>query len=210
MKRTLTIALVVGALSVAGAANAQSLKWTGYQLNPINSGTLKLNGSNTETNLGALTFDTGTSTILTYCADLTAALNFNNNPYTSGIVNITGNTGMGLAAKILSTSFSEFANADQQAGLQLAIWEAIYDNGATFGSGNGNFSVVSGVNANSLAYASTYYAAGKNSGAVSNVELFTAQGAGGQSQLHVVPEPASMAALGLGALALIRRRRNKK
>ncbi len=202
--------MAIGILSVAGTAHAQSLKWTGYQLNPINSGTLKLNGSNTETNLGALTFSTGSSTILTYCADLTAALNMNSNPYTSGIVDTTGNTGMGLAAKIMSTSFSEFANADQQAGLQLAIWEAIYDNGASFNAGNGNFSVVSGVNANSLAFASSYYNAGKNSGAVSNVELFTAQGAGGQSQLHVVPEPASMAALGLGALGLIRRRRNKK
>jgi hypothetical protein len=117
---------------------------------------------------------------------------------------------MSLAAKILATGFSSATTADQQAGLQLAIWDAIYDNGSSFSSGTGNFSVVSGVSNTVLNYASSYFTAGKNSNPTTAVELFSSQGAGGQSQLHVVPEPASMAVLGLGALGLIRRRRNKK
>lgn len=210
MKRTTTLALAVGILSVASVANAQSLKYTGTQLGSPNSGTIKANSNTSTVLIGALTFSTGSGSIVTYCADANSPLNNSNNPYTVGNVDLTAGTGMSLAAKILATGFNSATTADQQAGLQLAIWDAIYDNGSSFSSGTGNFSVVSGVSSTVLDYASSYFTAGKNSSPTTAVELFSAQGAGGQSQLHVVPEPVSIATLGLGVLGLVRRRRNKK
>lgn len=210
MKRTSIIALAMGILGVASVANAQSLKFTGTQLSPADTGTIKVNGNQSTVAMGALTFSTGSGSIVTYCADATSPLNSNSNPYTVGAVDMTANTGISLAAKILATSFSSATTADQQAGLQLAIWDALYDNGSSFNSSTGNFSVVSGVSSTVLNLASTYYTNGKNSNPTTAVELFTSQGAGGQSQLHVVPEPASLAILGMGVFGLIRRRRSAK
>ena len=197
-------------LAVASVANAQSLKFTGAQLGSINSGTINVNGTTETVGMGALTFSTGSGSIVTYCADATSFLNSNSNPYTVGPVNMTNGTGLALAARIMSSSFASATSADQQQGLQLAVWDALYDNGASFNAGSGNLKVVSGVGSSALSFASSYYSAGVNSNATSGVELFKAQGGGGQDQLHVVPEPASLAVLGLGVFGLIRRRRTTK
>ncbi|MEI8281473.1 MAG: PEP-CTERM sorting domain-containing protein [Armatimonadota bacterium] len=210
MKRTSTIALAMSILAVASVANAQSLKFTGTQLGSVNSGTINVNGTTETVAMGALTFSTGSGSIVTYCADATSPLNSNSNPYSVGPVNMTNGTGLALAAKILASGFSSAISADQQQGLQLAVWDALYDNGASFNAGTGNMKVVSGVGASALSFASSYYSAGVSSSATSGVELFKASGAGGQDQLHVVPEPASLAVLGLGVFGLIRRRRTNK
>ncbi len=195
-------------LAVATSAHAQSLKFLGTQLSPVNNGTIMVNSTTTTVPMGAFVFSNGSSNIVTYCADALAALNSNSNPYTEGPVNMTNGTGLALAAKILGSSFNAATTADQQAGLQLAIWDALYDNGSSFNGSAGSLKVVSGVNAASLGFASSYYTAGVNSNATSGVELFKSTGAGGQDQLHVVPEPASFAVLGLGVFGLVRRRKS--
>ena len=212
MKRISTIAIAMSFLVVASVANAQSLKFTGTQLGSVDSGTISVNGTTETVGMGALTFSTGSGSIVTYCADALSFLNSNSNPYTAGPVNMTNGTGLALAAKIMASGFSSATSADQQAGLQLALWDAIYDNGSSFNASSGNMKVVSGVNAATLGFASSYYAAGVNSSASSGVDLFKAQGNGGQDQLHVnpVPEPATLAVLGLGVFGVVRRRKTNK
>ena len=197
-------------LAVASVANAQSLKFLGTQLSPVDNGTIMVNGTTTTVPMGAFVFSTGSGNITTYCADALAALNSNSNPYTAGAVNMSNGSGLATASKILLSGFGSATTADQQAGLQLAIWDALYDNGSSFNASAGNMKVVSGVNAASLGFAASYYTAGVNSSATTGVELFKATGAGGQDQLHVVPEPATLAILGMGALGLIRRRKTAK
>jgi hypothetical protein len=210
MKRTSSIALAMSILAVASVANAQSLKFTGTQLGSVDSGTIMVNGTTETVGMGALTFSTGSGSIVTYCADALSPLNNNSNPYTVGIVNMTNGTGLALAAKILASGFNSATTADQQAGLQLAMWDALYDNGSSFNSTTGNMKVVSGVNAATLSFAASYYSAGVSSNPTTAVELFSSTGSGGQNQLHVVPEPATLAILGLGAFGLIRRRKSAK
>ena len=197
-------------LAVASVANAQSLKFTGSQLGSINSGTIMVNSTTETVGMGALVFSTGSGSIVTYCADALSFLNTSSNPYTVGPVNMTNGTGIALASRILLSGFNSATTADQQAGLQLAMWDAIYDNGASFNASAGNLKVVSGVNAATLGFASTYYASGASSSATTGVELFKSTGGGGQDQLHVVPEPASLAVLGLGVFGLVRRRKTSK
>lgn len=192
----------------AASANAQSLKFTGTQLNPVDSGTINVNGNSSTVEMGALVFSTGTKSIVTYCADATSPLNNSNNPYSVSGVNMNDGSGLALAAKILATNFDVATNKDQQAALQVAIWDALYDNGSSFNYSSGKFKVTNGLSSSVLSLASTYYTNGKNSNPTTAVELFTSQGAGGQSQLHVVPEPASLAVLGLGVFGLVRRRKS--
>jgi hypothetical protein len=207
MKRTSTIAVAMSILGVASVANAQSLKFTGTQLSSPDTGTISVNGNNETVAMGALKFNTGSTDIVTYCADALSPLNNSSNPYSVGLVDLSAGTGLALAGKILATNFFSATSADEQAGLQLAIWDALYDNGSTFDASTGNMKVVSGVNAATLGYASSYYTNGANSQPSVAVELFHSNGAGGQSQIHVVPEPASIAVLSMGIFGLIRRRK---
>jgi hypothetical protein len=91
---------------------------------------------------------------------------------------------------------------DQAAGLQLAIWQTLYNPGA--------FSVLSAPSA-ALTYASTYLASlGLNS---STAGYLDAAAGKGQDQLFRVPEPLSLIPTGLGffllGMALRRRTRNR-
>jgi hypothetical protein len=210
--KTKSLVLAAFAVAIVAPANAQNLQYTGAELSGIKSATISVNGgANKNVLAGRLKFSDGASTILTYCIDAERTLNGGTHGYTSNTLNTNAANGLAYAGRIVGNAFNLATTTEQQAGLQLAIWSAIYDAGTSFTANGSNFSV-SNVNQNVLNWANTYYA-GKDTPlpATIQVKTLTTQATGGQSQIttEVVPEPASMIALGAG-LAMIARRRKSK
>ncbi|MBX3110388.1 MAG: PEP-CTERM sorting domain-containing protein [Fimbriimonadaceae bacterium] len=117
-----------------------------------------------------------------------------------------GNAGMTLAAKLYNSFAGGVTTADEGAGLQMAIWEAVVDNGAVdFSSGNFKDN---GTAAGIMTKANFYLANIGSNDAAYFLDAVHIQDKN-QSMIGPVPEPASMSVLALGAAGLLRRR-NKK
>lgn len=204
--------LVAVSAAISASASADILRFTGTELTPAGTATIKINsGSNQNVQVGRLKFDNGGNSILTYCFDAERSLNSGAHAYSASVVNTDAPTNLGIAGRIIGNYFETATTKDQQAGLQLAIWSAIYDGQNSFTANGANFKVTN-VSSSVLEWADTYYQ-GKNlplSGTVL-VKAFSTQVAGGQSQLtvEVVPEPASLLALSAGIAALASRRKRK-
>ena len=216
MNKALLVTVLV-AITV-GSAFADQLQFTGLNTDPGLHVTVDLNLNSTVYHVAAakLNFNditTGTS-ITTICADLTQSLNGSVHNYGTSIIPVSGNAGLDLAAQIVGANFSVAIDYLQQAALQLAAWDAIYNDGANFDLSGAapHLSLVSwngtpaSDQATILADASAYYSNGLNAGAHST--YYQTQDAGGQSQLAPVPEPLSIAALGMGLIGLIKRRKS--
>ncbi len=209
MKRQSSLFLL-GLLCMGAIANADSLKFTGTELSNAQSVSITVNGTGpVSVKAGRLMFTDGANTFSTYCADALRFLNYSFNNYNSFTLDTNASDGLSRAGRILGANFASANTASKQAGLQLAIWSAIYDNGANFDASGTNFQV-SNASSSALNHAAVYYQS-VNQPLPSNTAVRFYEGIGNhaQSQMTVecVPEPASMAALGLGAAALIRRRR---
>ncbi len=208
-KSLLLVALVA---TISSFAQADSLQFTGAELSNIGTARIQVNGGAPK-NVGAgrLKFSDGANTILTYCFDAESPLNSGVHSYSPSIVDTNSANGLGYAGRIIGNYFSSAVTNDQQAGLQLAIWSAIYDANTSFTENGANFKVTN-VSSAVIAWANTYYQ-GKDLplNFTTQVKAFSTQETGGQSQLTVeaVPEPASMLALTAGLAALARKRKQK-
>lgn len=209
--KSYSAALVVFAAAVlSSTASAQNLQYTGLARPDALTANVSVNGGSfTNLYTGSLKFTDGTDTIFTYCADPTAVLNTNFNSYTAGLVDLNGSSSMSLAGKILATNYLDADTADEQAGMQLAIWSAILDGGPAFNANGTNFKV-NNVSASALNFASTYFASAANLGDTF-VTLYNSSANGAQAQLTAspVPEPFTMAFLGAAGIGLALRRRRK-
>ncbi len=197
--------------ALSGSAFADNLKYTGMDRADAITASISVNGSSFNTVMaGQLNFTDGTNSIDTYCADAASLLSGSGFfSYVPSTVDLSGASNLSLAGRIAANSFATATTADQQAGLQLAIWSAIYDGGPNFDANGANFKVT-GVNANALNFANTYFTLNTDPGD-QVVTYFGSNANGAQSQLTVapVPEPFTMLTVGAGALALALRRRRK-
>lgn len=146
--------------------------------------------------------------LTTFCVDL---LNFVRNPQdvtveSTNAMNTPTNGAGARAAWLVNTFGGSGLTGYQAAGLQVAIWETIYDY-ASHSLSSGNFYVAA--NSQVLSYANTYLTALGTSTSEAIWLKTTQTPNGGQSQiLRSVPEPATMTLLmvGLGLGGVLRRR----
>ncbi|MBS1718205.1 MAG: PEP-CTERM sorting domain-containing protein [Armatimonadetes bacterium] len=142
--------------------------------------------------------------IYTYCVDLDNYIHAGDNWDANVLDSQSLSGGLKEAGNILGNAFFQADNADKAAGLQLAMWEAIYDGGATLDLSVGNFKST-GETAAADAWAQTYYA--YRTVDAHAVYFQPVAGSGGQGQMTAVPEPATMIGLGTMAVALLKRKR---
>lgn len=197
--------LIALAAAVTSQANVQFVTLGGGAMfNVTNSGTtrtvfageLKMKNLNTNANF------------VSYCADLDAVIGFGQSWNCFETLASTVSVNMAAAGRITGDNFFATSTNEQKAGLQVAIWEAIYDNGTNGGGNAPDFSAgvfSAAANATILGWATTYYASVLVPGDAQYIEPIPTNA--GQAQLYVVPEPASMAVLGAGVVALLRRRK---
>lgn len=204
-------AVVVAAL--ASTARADNFQYTGMNLGNAETATLYMNGNKIVTAYtGKIDFvNVNTSTAFsTVCADINSDLNSGSHSYNLSSTDPLGSTGVDKAGRIVGQYFALATTADQQAGLQLAVWDALYNGSSSFdltGSKTNTGFSVTGASSGALTWGASYYAAvNTNFGSATYLQT---SASGGQSQLtaQAVPEPASIAALGVGLVGLFVRRR---
>lgn len=227
MKLKIALAAAVAALTVPGTAQA-AYTITGYAFAPGSlTGTIQYTPTNLNLNvaLGRLSL-TGTQTpsgaaasFLTYCIDifhtLTIPASFDFAPVATLIPDATKQSRLLTLVGMSNALISQSANkSETAAALQLATWEIVNENTASYGFGSGTFRS-SGGNSDGARTLAQSYLDKITTGAwqpttTGRLSLFYS--ATSQSQiLSGVPEPAAWAMM-IGGFALVggaARRRNR-
>lgn len=156
---------------------------------------------------GSLKFKVDGVDTITLCGDLTTQMT-GSGPWTVTKVQTSTQGAKFEKAGRLVTSFFADALSDntKAAALQLAIWEVLHETSGTFDLASGAVQLDSSTSnyATLLTKANAYDATIASTG---DAWRYVSNSGGFQGQLSPVPEPASLAILGVGAMALLRRRR---
>lgn len=166
-------------------------------------------GNNHSFNAGAMLCDIdGGANFEAYCVDLDHTVS-NGNSYAINVKNMSMQGPNGLRAAWLFNTYAGTVDSNVKgAALQLAIWDVVTDNGDGFGAGN----LKSSEGGALMTLANSYLSA--SAGMSGNALWLEAQNHGenhnrNQNLMTAVPEPSSIAAIFVGAAALLRRRRTK-
>lgn len=146
---------------------------------------------------------------MAYCVDLSAGAAVNSSYLADreSVLTFLPETVGKRLAYIYNNYHNAGLTADQQAAVQVALWEARYD--TSFDLNNGNFKAMS-INSSVKSGAEAILANVMSpTWPIGDAYYFESQ-INSQDLIGPVPEPASFAALGIGAAALIRRRKNRK
>lgn len=206
-KSYLAAAIIVSGTCLVSTAHADHLKFQGDALGSSTEQVrVRLNGHSLGTvGAGKLKFsDYSTSTPYeTVCADIDASLDGHSHSYSVSTTNPLGSTALDAAGRIVGTYFASATTADQQAGLQVAVWDALYNGGGSLNL-NGHLKVTH-MTSGATYWAGVYYAA--VNGTQGAALYFHTSDCGGQSQLtaQAVPEPSALMGLGILALGLLRK-----
>lgn len=150
------------ALTLIAASQAPAKPVMVQNAKTIGGRTVKvcLDGRKVETAFaGMMGFRSQTSTWGSFCADVRSPIR---QGQTLGMVPTSSkklSANYQRAAAIVAVGFDSVRSADQAAGMQVAIWEAIEDNGSQPNFQGGRFQVVASQAV--LSYAQQYYAAGR-------------------------------------------------
>ncbi len=199
MKRIL-IALICGisaasfadeTLTFEGTGLGQNVTLGGHHVGGVFAGQLKFNS----TSLGHIT---------SYCVDLDHFISKGQTYQVEILDSKNASQHYKDAGNILAAGHSMVNSNEKAAAMQIAIWEAVYDDGATADFGHGQLKITGGANNTLLADAAAFFAMKTTPG---NAKYLRETCGVGQSQMTPVPEPVSMATFGIGLAALIRRKK---
>ncbi len=202
MKLRLVFALLLGAIANFAMANLTFVNTGAGQV--VN---ITYNSSSRDVFAGKLNFMKGSSSLQLVCGDLDHFISGGQSWNCSEVIASAVSVAMGKAGSIVGQGFAGAISNDDCAGLQLAVWETVYDygtNGLTPDFSNGNFKTNAGGSV--LAAANSYYSLLANPDAQA-IYYRPIPTDAGQGQLGPVPEPGSIVALAIGGLALLRRRK---
>lgn len=173
------------------------------------------------------------NTFYTFCIELGELINPANNPICHNDVlplnGSTTNTG-GLSGPVFYDPLrnanmeclfggffsTTFPSSDDAAAFQLAVWETAFDTDLTLLNSGSSFwgkdtdLINPGVQLDSISTKAENMLAAVKGGTITNkIKLLHLKQPGLQDLVTPVPEPATMTAMALGALALIRKRKSK-
>jgi len=202
LKRLAAIALVLVTLPSVASADSFSANFAGTGLG---SGVSGYNG-NTYFSVfaGQLKWDAGVDDFLSFCLQLDSPLQYKQE-FSSTMPGHISASEAGRISALVTQNFASITTNWMAAGLQLAIWNVLYDTDSSASSG----AFYSSTSAATF-WANTFLSglASAQASVGTAVFLNSVPGDRGQDQVtYKTPEPGTLLLLGAGALALAARRR---